>query len=174
MYSSKAHSVGSMTNQVYRRILWSSALLQLRDSISPTLPLPPRIIIKHIEPSIAMQSSSFGFSLPTNQAKEKNDFDDLQCLRRVGKSKVNNKSKPAKETRMHLSFMSSIHFYMYSSDIKKKQMCHANLPLLQKCLCPVVFRAFPNYLKANACHSGALDREPRNAACLLYVLYTTV
>lgn len=76
----------------------------------------------------------------TSQAEEKNDLDDLQHFGRVEKSEVNNKSKPAKRTRIHPSFMSSIHCCMYSSDIKQTR--RAKLLLLQKCLCPAVSEHF--------------------------------
>lgn len=76
----------------------------------------------------------------TSRAEEKNDLDDLQHFGRVEKSEVNNKSKPAKRTRIHPSFMSSIHCCMYSSDIKQTR--RAKLLLLQKCLCPAVSEHF--------------------------------
>lgn len=76
----------------------------------------------------------------TSQAEEKNDLDDLQHFGRVEKSEVNNKSKPAKRTRIHPSFMSSIHCCMYSSDIKQTR--RAKLLLLQKCLRPAVSKHF--------------------------------
>lgn len=76
----------------------------------------------------------------TSQAEEKNDLDDLQHFGRVEKSEVNNKSKPAKRTRIHPSFMSSIHCCMYSSDIKQTR--RAKLLLLQKYLCPAVSEHF--------------------------------
>lgn len=120
-------------------------------------------------PRSSMQSSPFGFSLTTRQAEEKNDPNDLQRLGRAGKSKVNNKSKLAKGTRIHPSFMSFIHCCMYSSDMK--QMRRAKLQLLWQRLCPLVAKHFQSTWKERpATLESLLERHRKTQACLLQFL----